>query len=77
MAFKGRPSERAVYNDRFDAMHEGELAAESMHLWCSNGVDRWGYTAMDMDRYDEWREWLTSVTEDELRDWVRAHGASE
>lgn len=77
MAFKGRPSDRAVFNDRFDAMSDGELTAESMHLWCADGVDRWGYAAIDNDRYDEWREWLTSVTEDELRDWVRAHSASE
>lgn len=75
MAFKGRSTDRAVYNDRFDAMHDGELTAESMVLWCSRGVDRWGYTAIDGDRYAEWREWLATVTPDDLRDWVRAHSS--
>lgn len=72
---KRRGSARA--GDRFDRMDDGELMAESMMLWCSRGVDRWGYTAVDVDLYAEWREWSMTVTPDDLRDWVRANSSHE
>ncbi|MBN9734485.1 hypothetical protein PP1_005445 [Pseudonocardia sp. P1] len=59
-------------------MSDGELTAESLWIWCGVSAEDspTGYAGVDESRYDEWRDWVGTVTDDELRDWVRRNSTA-